>query len=215
MARWQPKLPKPPMDSMGVDVARGGKDSTVLSARHGNWYDELITYPGSATPNGPQTAGLVIAATRDNAPIHIDVIGVGSSPYDFLREANQQVIGVNVAEGATGTDKSGRLRFFNLRSQLWWQMREALDPSSNTGIALPNDPRLLADLTAPKWCLRGSIVQVESRDEIVKRIGRSPDYASAVILAQMDTPKIAEVKRAMELTRKEVRGEYDPYGAMR
>lgn len=215
MARWQPKLPKPPMDSMGVDVARGGKDNTVLSPRHGNWYDELITYPGSATPNGPQTAGLVIAATRDSAPIHIDVIGVGSSPYDFLREANQQVIGVNVAEGATATDKSGRLRFFNLRSQLWWQMREALDPSSNTGIALPNDPRLLADLTAPKWCLRGSIVQVESRDEIVKRIGRSPDYASAVILAQMDTPKLAEVKRAMELTRKEVRGEYDPYGTMR
>ena len=215
MARWQPKLPKPPMDSMGVDVARGGKDNTVLSPRHGNWYDELITYPGSATPNGPQTAGLVIAATRDNAPIHIDVIGVGSSPYDFLREANQQVIGVNVAEGATATDKSGRLRFFNLRSQLWWQMREALDPSSNTGIALPNDPRLLADLTAPKWCLRGSIVQVESRDEIVKRIGRSPDFASAVILAQMDTPKMAEVKRAMELTRKEVRGEYDPYGSMR
>lgn len=215
MVRWQPKLPKPPMDSLGVDVARGGADNTVLCARHDQWYDELITYPGSQTPNGPQTAGLIIAALRDNAPIHIDVIGVGSSPYDFLNDAGLQAIGVNVAESATGMDRSGRLRFANLRSQLWWKMREALDPSNNTGIQLPNDPRLLADLTAPKWELRGSIIQVESREGILKRIGRSPDFASAVILAQLDTPKMAEVRRAMELTRKEARNEYDPYSSLR
>jgi hypothetical protein len=29
MARWKPKDVKPPMDSMGVDVARGGKDNTL------------------------------------------------------------------------------------------------------------------------------------------------------------------------------------------
>ncbi len=211
MARWKPRLPKPPMDSVGVDVARGGQDSTVISRRHGQWYDELLKYPGSTTPNGPQTAGLVIAAMRDNAPLHVDVIGVGSSPYDFLVEANQQALGVNVAESATGTDISGRLRFFNLRTQLWWKMREALDPSNNTGIELPNDPRLLADLTAPKWKLQGSIIKVESRDEIVKRIGRSPDDASALILAQMDTPKIAEVRRAMAEVNGTARREYNPY----
>lgn len=215
MARWQAKLPKPPMDSLGVDVARGGRDNTILSRRHGQWYDELLCYPGSATPDGPTTAGLCIAAMRDSAPIHLDVIGVGSSPYDFLTEAHQQVIGVNVAEASHASDKSGRLHFANQRSQLWWQLREALDPSNNTGIALPDDSRLLADLTAPKWRLQGTVIQVESRDDIVKRIGRSPDYASAVILAQMDTPKIAEVKRAMAAIRGELRNEYDPYKGMR
>lgn len=215
MARWKPKNHKPPMDSLGVDVARGGADSTVISPRHGNWYDELITYPGQQTPNGPQTAGLIISSLRDNAPIHIDAIGVGVSPYDFLNEAGIQVIGVNVAESATGSDRSGRLRFFNLRSQLWWKMREALDPANNQGIELPNDPRLLTDLTAPKWELRGSIIKVEGREEILKRIGRSPDFASAIILAQMDTPKQAEVRKAMESMRGELRGEYDPYSSIR
>lgn len=189
MARWKrpPKLD--PMDSIGVDVARGGKDNTVIARRHGMWFDEPLTYPGRETPDGPSTAGLVIASMRDKAPIHIDVIGVGSAPYDFLVDAGQQAIGVNVAEASHGTDISGILKFFNLRSELWWKMREALDPAQNTGIALPPDTRLKADLCAPKWKLQTSKIRVESRDDIVDRIGRSPDFASAYCLALMHTEK--------------------------
>lgn len=216
MKRWQPKEPKPGrMDSVGVDVARGGKDETVISRRHGMWFDELLAYPGTQTPNGPMTAGLVIAAMRDHAPLHIDVIGVGSSPYDFLMQAGQHVVGVNVAESATSTDKSGRLSFANLRSQLWWKMREALDPSDSTGIALPPDKRLLADLCAPKWKLHGSVIQVESRDEIYKRIQRSPDYASAVMLALMDTPRVQDLRRIGGVVVHDAMGAtYDPYARL-
>lgn len=210
MARWKPKLPKPPMDSMGVDVARGGRDNTVLARRHDMWFDEPLAYPGTATPDGPTVAGLVIAGCRDGAVIHLDVIGVGSSPYDFLNNARQQVIGVNVSEKAAGTDRSGRLRFFNLRSELWWRMREALDPANNTGIELPPDNRLRADLCAPTWELAGSVVKVEGREDIHKRIGRSPDWASAYVLALMDSPKQSTVEVITGSKRKE----YDPYKSM-
>jgi hypothetical protein len=142
----------------------------------------------------------------DNAPMHIDVIGVGSSPYDFLNNAGLPALGVNVSEAARGVDKSGRLRFFNLRTELYWRMREALDPAANNGIALPPDKQLLADLCAPKWRVQGKTVQVESREDIVKRIGRSPDYASAYILALIDTPKIADLRAHTGR-----RDEYDPY----
>jgi hypothetical protein len=188
--RWTKPHKLPPMDSMGVDVARGGRDNTVISRRHGMWFDQLLTYPGTQTPDGPKTAGLVIAALRDHAPIHIDVIGVGASPYDFLHQAKQHVLGINVAERSLHTDKSGRLRFVNQRSELWWRMREALDPENNTGIALPPDPQLLAELCAPTWELRGPIIYVESREEIIERIGKSPDLASALILAMIETPKL-------------------------
>lgn len=189
MERWKPKQVKPPMDSMGVDVARGGDDHSVIARRHGNWYDELLAYPGKQTPDGPTVAGLVVMAARDEAPQHVDVIGVGASCYDFLRAARQHALGVNVAEASTATDKSGKLRFANLRSQLWWQLREDLDPASNRGTELPPDKRLLRELCAPRWIARGPIVYVESRDDIIKRLGYSPDYASAVILARIDTPK--------------------------
>lgn len=213
MARWKPLMPKPSMDSVGVDVARGGDDNTIIARRHGMWFDEALAYPGAQTPDGPKVAALTIAAMRDGAPIHLDVIGVGASPYDFLVQAKQQVIGVNVSEKAYRNDKSGRLRFFNLRSQLWWMMREALDPNANNGIALPNDPRLLADLCAPKWELSGATVKVESRDEIVKRIGRSPDWASAYILALMDTPSAKSVEEIIGKVNKK-RNSYDPYARL-
>ena len=211
MARWTRPDKLAPMDSLGVDVARGGKDNTILARRHGMWFDEPLAYPGTATPDGPTIAGLVVSAIRDRAPIHIDVIGVGSSPYDFLNEMGQQVLGVNVAESALGLDKSGRLRFKNQRSELWWRMREALDPANNTGIALPPDQRLLADLCAPTWKLVGQTVAVASREEILDKIGRSPDYASAFCLALMDTPKRSIMQ---ELGRYNKREEYDPYSKL-
>ena len=207
-ARWKRPEQFATMDALGVDVARGGRDNTIIARRHGLWFDEPLVYPGSATPDGPKVAGLSIAALRDRAVIHIDVIGIGASPYDFLKSAGVQVIGVNVAEAATRMDKSGRLTFRNLRSQLWWMMREALDPVNNTGIALPPSRELAADLCAPTWELAGSTIQVAGRDEIIQRIGRSPDYASAYVLALLDTPKRGGITtRAGKISR-----EYDPYG---
>jgi hypothetical protein len=206
--RWTDPVPKPPMDSVGVDVARGGQDETVIARRHGMWFDEPLVYPGKQTPDGPSVAGLVVAALRDQAPIHIDVIGVGSSPYDFLLSAGMQVYGVNVAEAAKGLDRSGRLRFKNLRSELWWRMREALDPANNTGIALPRNPRLLADLTAPTWRMAGATVSVDSREDIYRRLGRSPDYASAFCLALIDSPKMREIESRYGTRQKR---EHDPY----
>ena len=209
-ARWKRPDKLAPMDSLGVDVARGGRDNTIIARRHGMWFDEALVYPGSATPNGPTVAGLTIAAKRDDAVVHIDVIGVGSAPYDFLNEAGQQVVGVNVAESATGTDKSGRLRFKNLRSELVWRMREALDPTNNTGIALPPDPQLLADLTAYTWELSGSTIYVASREDIIEKIGRSPDFGSAYVLGLIDTPKRTTMRTLLG-GGNAARREYDPY----
>jgi hypothetical protein len=170
------------------------------------WFDKAIVKPGSATPDGPTVAAYTIAELRDNAPIHIDVIGVGSSPYDFLNQMGVQVYGVNVSESARGVDRSGRLKFYNLRTELWWRMREALDPISNNGIALPPDKRLAADLCAPMWRVQGKTVYVESREQIEARIHRSPDWGTAFVLALIDTPKVENLR-----THTGPHAEYDPY----
>lgn len=203
--------PLPEMDSLGIDVARGGADKTVIARRHGAWFDKLISYPGSATPDGPTTAALVIAATRDRAPQHIDIIGVGAAPYDFLNDSQQPVVGVDVRNTALGTDKSGMLKFFNRRSELGWLFREALDPQNNTGIALPPDEPdspILKELTAINWELKTKTVKVESREDIIKRLGWSPDMASALFMALIDTPQLKDIP-GVHNERK--RGHYDPY----
>ncbi len=219
-ARWKPRSPKGEMLQQGVDVARGGRDSTIISNRHrdeqaghSHWYDQLHEVKGEDTNDGDKCASQVLVHRRDDAPINIDVIGVGASPYDSLKRSGAQVWGVNVAVPAMrATDKSGALTFFNLRSDLWWAFRELLDPVNDTGAALPPDPALLAELCAPRWSLSGKTIKVESREEIIKRIGRSPDRATAVILASIDQPKVAALRAARQ--REDVM-DYDPYAALR
>jgi len=182
--RWS-NTPKPTgtMTAMGVDVARGGDDKTVLAMRYGAWLDELKTYPGTSTPDGPAVAALVLANRRDKATINVDVIGVGTSVYDNLRGMVQGVVPINGAERSDATDKSGELRFVNLRAELWWKVREALDPATGEGVCLPPDRELLADLCAPTWKLTVRGVQVEGKEDLQKRIGRSPDRGDAVVYA--------------------------------
>lgn len=209
MARWTPQVKLPIMDSIGVDVAMRGADNTVLARRHGMWFDKPIVYRGDQCPDGATIAGYVVAAVRDKAVIHIDLFGVGAQPFGHLMGVGQQVIGCNVGEPARGIAKDGRVQFRNWRSELWWRMREALDPNANTGICLPPDKNLLADLCTPKWKLTGSAIQVQGRQEIMEKLGKSPDYASAYILGLLDTPKRSAMI-ALGASNRRSR-EYDPY----
>lgn len=208
MERWKDFHPKPPMESLGADIARGGKDNTIFIPKHeGLWFDKPQVHPGATTPNGPKTAGLAMAAARDGAVVHIDVIGVGASPYDHMNAIpHYPVVGVDVRQVANAKDKSGLLSFFNLRSQIGWQFRELLDPDNNTGIMIYPDPRLKADLCCIKWSAEGRTIRVESRDDTIARLQRSPDWASAIFLAAMTTPK--ETFKVRETRRGQV---YDPY----
>ena len=199
MARWKPEGKSGFMDSMGVDVARGGVDKTQLAPRYGTWYDHIKSFPGSDTPNGQIVAGLIVAELRDAAPIHIDIGGVGGSPYDFLKENGVQVEGINNAETDRSKDQfdkaSGQMKFRNNRSFLMWRFREALEPVKGENLALPPDSELKADLCAPRWKLTASGILIESKDEIKKRIGRSPDKGDALILASINTVKLKQQHR--------------------
>jgi hypothetical protein len=200
--RWAKAVkPKMPMSMMGVDVARGGADKTVLTPRYGNWIAPQICEPGKATPNGPAVASLVVKHRDVDAPVNIDVIGIGSSPFDCLQAAllmlvkpdgseetrTELIKPMNGSEASEKKDRSGQLGFVNKRAEWWWTMREALDPEPpNTApqnIALPPDAELRSDLCAPRWKLTVRGIQVESKDEIIKRIGRSPDRGDSCVYA--------------------------------
>jgi len=176
------KAVRAPMDYAGVDVARGGKDYTVIAPRYAYYIDALKKFSGKSTPDGQSVAAQVVQTVEKNTIINIDVIGVGSSPYDYLSDFGYNIRGINSAERSDATDKTGQLRFRNLRAEMWWKAREMLDPDDGEEIALPDDKALLRDLTTPRWKLTASGIQVESKDEIIKRIGHSPDDGDAVVM---------------------------------
>ena len=149
--------------------------------------------PGHESVDGPAVAALVMQHIRDKAEIHIDVVGVGSSPYDHLRNAGVDVEGMSAAQATKQRDRTGKLKFKNKRSLWWWRMREALDPVHGSSLSLPQDRKLLADLTAPRWRLnQGGIIQVEPKVDIVKRLGRSPDRGDAAVMA-LPTLRVAGI----------------------
>lgn len=180
--RWEPRSNPGYMNSVGVDVARGGMAKTIISRRHGNWFDELLAYPGKATPDGQTVVGLIIAAIKDNCQVNIDVIGVGTSVYDHAKGLDLDAHAVNGAGKSTGKDKTGKLLFRNMRAEMFWRMREALDPVNNSDIALPPDSELRADLCVARWKLTPGGILIESKEDLIKRIGRSPDKGDAVCL---------------------------------
>jgi hypothetical protein len=177
--------PDEPLSCIGVDVARGGKDRTVITLRYGHWFAPQRAYPGSMTPDGETVAQLVLAARgAEQCRVNIDVIGVGASVYDCLRRhIASKACAFNASQGSEATDRSGQIRFINRRAEWWWSLREALDPAGGATLALPHDRELFSDLAAPRYKFTTSGVQIESKEEIVRRLGRSPDKGDSLVYA--------------------------------
>jgi Terminase-like family. len=183
--RWNNSEPGAQITAIGVDVARGGNDQTVLAPLRADRFDELIKYPGAATPDGKTVSLLAEQAIpyKQTPKIGVDVIGVGAAAYDAMNDGKRTVIGVNFGAGSDKYDKSKKFKFANLRAEAYWKLREALDPDYGATLALPPDKELLGDLCSPKWEVRTGRIYIESKEEIIKRLGRSPDCGDAVAIA--------------------------------
>ena len=165
---------------IGVDVARSGKDKTCFAIRHGNVITEIRT---SVKEDTMQTTGRVKAllSADTSCTAWVDVIGIGAGVYDRLREQGMRVEPFHAGKKTMRRDRSRQFLFANLRAAAWWSLREQLEPPEAT-LALPPDDELTGDLTTLhyKYTSDGKI-QVESKDDVRKRIGRSTDRGDAVM----------------------------------
>jgi len=169
---------------LGVDVG-GGLDETVVRERRGmvagREWRELSDQPETISR-------LILRALKESGAtsVKIDSIGVGAGVVGEMKNLkaagvhDARVYGVNVAEKAHDPSK-----YFNLRSQLWWECgRLAAQDRAVDFSRMENADSTVAQLleTHYEHDLKGR-VKVEPKDEIRKRIGRSPDNADALLLA--------------------------------
>lgn len=173
-------LPEPGTvpETWGVDPARFGSDSTVLSRRRGSSIHKI---EGKRNLRTTAVAGWIISEynklSTEERPeaILVDVIGIGAGVVDILEEKGLPVIGVNVSESADMFSDG-----YKLRDQLWLELRKWLE--AKTG-SLPNDPQLLSDIIKPQYTfMSNGKLKVESKQEMRKRGAGSPDYADSVCL---------------------------------
>lgn len=171
---------------MGIDVARFGKDKSVIRFRRGR---DARSIP-AAKFKGIDTMQLAAQAAHliDNYhpdAIFVDGNGVGAGVVDRLKSLGYKVI--EVQAGAKADDPN---KYSNKRVEMWDLLRDWL-----SGAAIDNDPQLESDLIGPEYRYHPSTHQLmlERKDEMEKRGLASPDDAEALALtfaqpvARLDT----------------------------
>jgi hypothetical protein len=196
------------MTAIGLDVAQGGADFTVLAARHGGWYAPLVRKPGHETRDGSAVAAAVVALRRDRCVVVVDVDGGwGGDTVARLKDNGIPVTGFKGSGASHAKARDRQHGFYNKRAEAWWRMREELDPGQDSGavLALPPDASVKADLASPRWELTTRGIRIEDKNQIRKRLGRSPDEGDAIVmcLSEGNRAAAAELRRTQRGARPE------------
>jgi hypothetical protein len=128
--------------------------------------DDFYANKDYEAASDPSDMGLII----------IDAVGVGAGVFDALEESEWAVVEFNGGMRAI-EDK----RFRNARAESFWYLREALERGE---LAIPNVQPLLQELYALTWGETSTgHVAMDSKRELKRDLGRSPDYADSLAMA--------------------------------
>lgn len=185
--------------SLGVDVANSETgDEAAKAFWVGATLDEIISFvcPDSNVL-GEEVAVDMALRGIDERNLGVDPVGVGAGTVNKLKELMVHGNWLNGAFKAwPEVDEHGAIPvrkeelFANLRAQMWWRMRTDLQHGR---IALPDDEELFRDLCTPTYLTRGGKILVESKEEIVKRLKRSPNKGDAAVYGNFVRQHFQEV----------------------
>lgn len=157
---------------LGVDPARFGDDRSVIFPRQGLHAMKPRVFHKI---DNMELAAQVAQAIQDYEAdaVFIDE-GNGGGVIDRLRQLGHDVIGVPFG------GKSPKPRFNNMRTYMWFEMRDWLQ----AGGVIPRDTSLMQDMAAPTYGFERASdrIALESKDDIKSRIQRSPDLGDALAL---------------------------------
>lgn len=157
---------------LGVDVAREGDDASVIFPRQG-----LASFMPNVLRNVRSIDGAGAVMQKENEwqadAVFVDNTGgFGGGWIDQMQNLGRSPIGVHFAS------KASDVRYANKRAEMWFKMAEWI----KGGGALPKIPALIAELTTPTYSFKGDQFLIEPKEDIKKRLGRSPDLADALAL---------------------------------
>lgn len=192
-------------NAVGIDVANSQNgDAAAVAFGRGNELTEIKEFQ---CPNANHLAYNLIYDTStlrtkkchvyevpllehyeiEDRNIGVDGVGVGSATVNtFLDEG---INCVSLMGGQldyamrTGTEGEDLYKFASLRAQMYWELRE--DLRTNSVIFNISNTKyrrqLKKELITPKFKIQGGKIFVESKEEIKKRLGKSPNLADAVV----------------------------------
>lgn len=163
---------------IGCDPAEFGDDETAIYVLN---YGKVIDSKFYCKKEPMETAGWLAKLSREHhrCPISIDNVGVGSAIASRLRE-----LGITTYSADARRSSGQKQRFQNLKSEMFWTAREMFVEQL---VSIPDDSILIEELGAISYDLTSSgeikLVDIDSKDKIRKRLGRSPNRCEALVYA--------------------------------
>jgi phage terminase large subunit len=161
----------------GVDVGGPGEDETCLCVRRGPKIVLLKAWTQDQ-PYGAVAAALM-PFKKELKSINVDGVGIGVGMVNHLADLGFKVNSINV-----GTSPRDKTRFFNLKAEIYWQLRERARNGEFAGLT---DEKAITQLVGIQYFhTPKGLVMIESKKDAAKRGVKSPDRAEAIILAFAD-----------------------------
>ena len=161
---------------VGVDIARFGDDKTVFCYRKGRLCEKLEVFERLDTVDVANRLTNIIQTLKP-ARVFLDMGNNGAGVYDILKDRGfaKTVRGVNFGAQALNDE-----RYYNKRAEMWGLANDWL---KERPCKLPKDDELLDDLCSVNKSFdnKGRLM-LEKKEDVKKRIGRSPDKADAFVL---------------------------------
>lgn len=171
---------------LGVDVSGMGRDKTIFAPRHDTHLEPFISLESKGEARHMEIAGIVANRLKTPGAVAlIDTIGEGAGVYSRLGELGlSNAVSAKVSESAEGlSDVTGQYKFANMRAYVHWAVRDWLNPAHKNQITLAPSPEFKEEATNIKFRFRSDgKIEIEPKDEIKKRIKRSPDHFDALAL---------------------------------
>lgn len=166
---------------LGLDVGELGTDANVLCSRWGGFVEKLIPWNG-VDPVVTARRAVEEYRQRNTLRACVDATGVGSGVAPLMQEEGCAAFSVKVGEKPTKENELGT--FYQLRDQLWWEVREWLriDPSA----MLPPDEYLVEELLTASYEVKNGKIKVMAQDVFRELIKRSPDRADSLRMTMYD-----------------------------
>jgi hypothetical protein len=162
---------------LGVDVARGGGDKTRIIDRQGRKAGKRRDQIIDSRDLMVVADAVAIAITETEARMaFIDITGLGAGVYDRLCQMGfeRRVTGINFGSAATEPNK-----YPNKRCEMWGRMAEWVKDVA--GAEIPDSDEWHRHLAAPGYRYdANSRLVLESKEDIKKRLGFSPDVGDAL-----------------------------------
>jgi hypothetical protein len=170
---------------LGIDVAKGG-DLTAYCVRKGRHIVDTVEIPTSDRDALVHTAQGLIRRWSPSETL-IDSTGHGAWVPELLRECGIPCRGINFASSAPG---SAEAKVNNMRTHLYSLATEYF---SKGGMIRDTDIELEKQLASAYYTLDNrNRIKLLPKDEVKRRIGRSPDMSDAFCLTLMCTGNMFE-----------------------